>query len=148
MHSSEYHATIDWQRGGTAFDYETYPRDHTWTFHGDVTVPASAAPAFRGSPERVDPEEAFVASISACHMLTFLALAARKGIVVNSYRDAAVGVLEKNADGRLAMTRVTLSPQITFEVMPAAEDLARLHDQAHHGCFIANSVRTEITVRS
>ena len=144
---SQHQATIDWQRGSHEFTYEGYSRDHTWHFEGDIEVPASAAPAFRGTPGRVDPEDAFVASLSACHMLTFLALSARKGFVVESYRDEATGNLAKNDDGRLAMTDVTLRPTITFGGSgPTAEELQRLHDQAHRGCFIANSVRTKVVV--
>ena len=144
---SHHSGTVDWQRGPAEFTYEAYSRDHTWHFAGGVEVPASAAPAFRGTEDRVDPEDAFVASLAACHMLTFLALAARKGFVVEAYRDEATGNLAKNDEGRLAMTDVTLRPAITFgNSAPSAEGLQRLHDQAHHGCFIANSVRTEIAV--
>jgi organic hydroperoxide reductase OsmC/OhrA len=144
---SEHKAAISWSRGDRTFAYESYPRDHTWRFEAGIEVPASAAPAYLGSAERVDPEEAFVASISSCHMLTFLALAARKRLVVDRYDDDAVGVLEKDAGGRLAVTRVTLRPRIAFGGSPpSAEELERLHELAHESCFIANSVRTEITV--
>ena len=144
---SEHHATIAWQRGAVEFTYQAYSRDHDWIFPNGVEIAASAAPAFRGTPDRIDPEEAFVASLASCHMLTFLALAAREGIVVDGYQDSAVGLLAKDDEGRLAITRVTLRPTITFGgESPAAADLARLHEQAHHECFIANSVRTAITV--
>ncbi len=144
---SEHQATIDWQRGTSEFTYQAYSRDHRWTFPGGVEVPASAAPAFRGTPDRIDPEEAFVAAIASCHMLTFLALAAREGIVVDRYQDSAVGLLSKDDEGRMAITRVTLRPTITFGgESPAAADLTRLHEQAHHECFIANSVHTAIIV--
>ena len=144
---SEHKATIRWSRGDRDFAYESYPRDHTWTFEGGVEVAASAAPACLGTAERVDPEEAFVAAVSSCHMLTFLAIAARKRLVVDRYDDDAVGLLEKNADGKLAVTRVTLRPRIAFGATPpAAEELARLHELAHENCFIANSVRTAIEV--
>ena len=146
---SQHQATIEWQRGTEDFTYEAYSRDHGWSFPGGIEVAASAAPAFKGSPDRLDPEEAFVAAIASCHMLTFLALAARKRVVVERYQDHAVGVLEKNDDGRLAITQVTLRPKISFGGdPPAAEELARLHQQSHHGCFIANSVQTAITVES
>ena len=146
---STHHATIDWQRGTHDFTYEGYSRDHTWHFGSDVTVPASAAPAFQGTPERVDPEDAFVASLSACHMLTFLALAARKGFTVETYRDEASGILAKNEDGRMAMTEVTLRPAIVFGGdAPTPEELSRLHEQSHRGCFIANSVRTTVVIQS
>lgn len=144
---SEHHATVTWQRTGDDFAYETYSREHTWAFAGGVAVPASAAPAFRGDPARVDPEEAFVAALSSCHMLTFLAIAARKRLVVDSYRDTAVGHLEKDAGGKLSMTRVTLRPQVTFaDPAPPPDVLDRLHHRAHEECFIARSVKTEVTI--
>ncbi|MCZ6756314.1 MAG: OsmC family protein [Gemmatimonadetes bacterium] len=144
---SEHHATIAWQRGAVEFTYQEYSRDHDWIFPNGVEIAASAAPAFRGTPDRIDPEEAFVASLASCHMLTFLALAAREGIVVDGYQDSAVGLLSKDDEGRMAITRVTLRPTITFGGdPPAAADLTRLHQQAHHECFIANSVHTAITV--
>jgi len=146
---SEHRCSIEWQRAGADFDYESYSRNHTWHFENGVSVAASAAPDFLGDPGRVDPEEALVASISSCHMLTFLALAARKRWTVESYRDAAVGTLEKNADGRLAVTRVVLHPQVEFaEPAPNAEQLEKAHHQAHQHCFVANSVRTQIDVET
>lgn len=142
---SEYRATVDWKLETEGFGYKEYNRDHVWRFEGGTEVQASAAPVYLGSPERVDPEQAFVAALSACHMLTFLAIASKHGYVVESYRDAAVGRLEKDDRGRLAMTRVALSPRIEFRgKSPSAEEIAKFHDQAHHHCFIANSVRTEI----
>lgn len=144
---SEHHATIHWQRGDAEFTYKTYSRDHTWSFEGGETVAASAAPKYLGSAERVDPEEALVASLSSCHMLTFLALAAKKRIVVESYVDAAVGTMEPNEDGRLAVTRVVLRPKIVFGgEAPNSETVEKLHHMSHEQCFIANSVRTEVTV--
>jgi organic hydroperoxide reductase OsmC/OhrA len=145
---SEHKATIDWKRETPDFAYETYNRDHSWSFDASITVRASANPAYLGSESCVDPEEAFVASLSSCHMLTFLAIAARKRLVVDGYHDEAVGVLAKDAAGRLAMTKVTLRPRITFggEKTPSSEELRQLHDQAHHACFIANSVKTEVAV--
>ena len=111
---SEHKVTVDWKRETPDFAYETYNRDHDWTFDAGVTVRASANPAYLGSESCVDPEEAFVASLSSCHMLTFLAIAAKKRYVVDGYRDEAVGVLAKDAAGSLAMTEVTLRPQVTF----------------------------------
>jgi organic hydroperoxide reductase OsmC/OhrA len=145
---SEHRATVRWQRGDNPFDYERYPRDHDWDFGLGLTVPASAAPDYFGSAERCDPEKALVAALSSCHMLTFLAIASKKGYVVDAYEDAAVGVLEKNAEGRLAVTRVSLAPQVRFggERRPSAEELARMHESAHRNCFIANSVRTAVTI--
>lgn len=145
---SEYRATIRWERDSPGFTYETYNRSHVWAFDGGVEVAASAAPAYRGDGVRVDPEEAFVAALSSCHMLTFLALAAKKRFVVDRYTDAAVGIMERNASGKLAITRVTLSPRIEFggEARPSSAELARLHEQAHDQCFIASSVLTSVTV--
>jgi organic hydroperoxide reductase OsmC/OhrA len=145
---SEHKVTVDWKRETPAFAYETYNRDHDWAFDAGVTVRASANPAYLGSESCVDPEEAFVASLSSCHMLTFLAIAARKRYVVDGYHDEAVGFLAKDAAGSLALTRVTLRPQVRFggEKVPGPEDLRQLHDQAHHACFIANSVKTEVVV--
>ena len=143
---SEHHATIDWKRETADFAYETYNRDHDWTFDAGVTVRGSAAPAYKGSESCVDPEEAFVASLSSCHMLTFLALAAKKKHVVDAYHDQAVGILAKDTAGNLAITKVTLRPKVRFsgEKQPALEELRQLHDRAHHACFIANSVKTEV----
>jgi organic hydroperoxide reductase OsmC/OhrA len=145
---SAHTATIRWQNDSTGMDYDRYNRNHTWEIAGNI-VPASAAPEFKGSAGRVDPEAALVASLSACHMLTFLAIAARKRLVVASYTDQATGWLEKNAAGQLAITRVELRPDVRFAAGAAvsAQDLARLHERAHHECFIANSVKTEVTVK-
>ena len=140
--------TLKWERGGAEFSYQKYPRDHTWSFDGGHTMRATAAPAYLGNPAHVDPEEAFVASLSSCHMLTFLAIACKQKFVINSYEDEAVGHLEKNADGKLAITRVELRPKITWggDRKPSAEELDKMHHAAHENCFIANSVRTVVTV--
>lgn len=145
---TEHQVAIDWERETEGFTYETYNRDHLWTSAGGVKVSASAAPEYRGNAASVNPEEALVAALSSCHMLTFLAVAARKQFVIDAYHDDATGILEKNAEGKLAITRVTLRPKITFsgEKKPTPEDLKLLHDQAHRGCFIANSVKTEVKV--
>jgi len=145
---SEHKATIVWSRGGRDFAYKTYSRDHVWRFDNGVEVPASATPSYLGNPQRVDPEAAFVAALSSCHMLTFLALAANRGYVVDSYEDHAVGHLEKNAAGKLAVTRVELQPRIVFSgaKVPGDADLDWLHDKAHKECFIANSVTTDVHV--
>jgi organic hydroperoxide reductase OsmC/OhrA len=144
---SEHVVDVSWSRGEHEFTYETYSRDHEWRFDGGITVPGSANPAYLGNPGPIDPEEAFVAALSSCHMLTFLAIAAKKRLVVDSYDDHAVGVMAKNADGKLAITQVTLHPKITFAgETPDAETLERIHHRSHAECFIANSVTTEITV--
>lgn len=145
---SEYKATISWHRQSADFKYETYNRAHEWRFEGGVVVPATAAPAYRGEPNRVDPEAALVASLSSCHMLTFLALAARKRFTVDAYEDEAVGVMTKNDKGKLWVSRVSLHPKVTFSgaTQPSADDLERLHHLSHEECFIANSVLSEIVV--
>lgn len=147
---SEYQVAIDWERETDDLSYQSYSRDHLWTFPGGVRVSASAAPDYQGNPAYVNPEEALVAALSSCHMLTFLAVAARKQFVIDSYHDDAIGVMEKNAQGKLAVTRVALRPKITFsgEKTPTPEELKGLHDQAHRGCFIANSVTTQVIVES
>ncbi len=109
---------------------------------------ASAAPAYLGNPKNVDPEEAYVASLSSCHMLTFLAIACKQKFVMDDYADEAVGYMEKNAEGKMAITRVTLKPKIKFsgDKQPTPEELDKMHHGAHDQCFIANSVKTEVTV--
>lgn len=143
----EHHAKISWRRTSTDFTYNSYNRAHDWHIHQYV-IPASAAPDFRGEPDRVNPEDAFVAALSSCHMLTFLALAAKKKFVPDSYTDDAVGYLEKNSAGRMAITRVVLRPRITWAPgTPVSQaDLDELHHKAHEGCFIANSVTTDVRV--
>ncbi|WP_242112535.1 OsmC family protein [Luteimonas aquatica] len=144
---SQHLASIRWTREGKPFDYDSYSRDHDWQFDGGQRLRASAAPGYLGSAEGVDPEEALVAALSSCHMLTLLAIAAKKGLVIDRYEDDAVGTMGKNEDGRLAVTQVVLRPRIVFEGQaPDAAALARLHEQAHTHCFIANSVRTAVTV--
>ena len=148
---SEHKATVEWRRQGADFDYQTYSRSHTLSFDGGIRVPASAAPGnippTAASAPGVDPEQAFVASISSCHMLWFLHLAAQAKFVVDRYVDHASGILGKNAEGREAMTRVVLQPAVTFSGRkPSAEEHAQLHENAHHKCFIANSVKTEVVL--
>ena len=145
---SEHKVTLEWKRETEGFSYESYNRDHVWVFEGGVRVPASAAPAYRGNPAHVNPEETLVAALSSCHMLTFLAIAAKKQFVVDRYDDNAVGFLEKNANGKLAVTRVILRPRVAFggPNTPTQEQIQSLHERAHSECFIANSVTTDVTV--
>ena len=149
---SEYSAIISWERGASErFLDQRYSRAHQWEFDGGVRVAASSSPQVVPLPwsvaEHVDPEEAFVAALSSCHMLTFLWLVARAGYLVESYRDEAVGIMEKNERGRQSITRVTLRPRVRFggERQPDLAALERLHHQAHEECFIANSVNTVVT---
>ncbi len=146
-----YTATIRWQRGELPFESERYSRAHEWQFDGGLRVPASASPQIVPEPcsvaANVDPEEAFVAALSSCHMLFFLSLAAAAGIVVDEYVDEADGVMRRDEAGRTAITRVTLRPRCRFPGgEPAREQLEALHERAHEQCFIANSVRTEVRV--
>jgi organic hydroperoxide reductase OsmC/OhrA len=147
---SEHHARIAWTKETESFAYNDYNREHDWTFVGGQSLRASATSRFLGKDEFVDPEEAFVASLSACHMLTFLALAARKRITVEAYADEAVGYLEFNDRKKLVITRVVLRPTIRFAhgQEPTPDALTKLHDQSHQECFLANSVTTEITVEA
>jgi organic hydroperoxide reductase OsmC/OhrA len=147
---SEYLVEIRWERQGAAFVDNRYSRGHQWVFDGGVCVPASSSPQVVPLPysaaAAVDPEEAFVAALSSCHMLWFLSLAAGRGLVVDRYRDTAVGVLGRDAAGKLAMLDVTLRPLVTFggDTSPAGAELAALHQAAHAECFIANSVKTRV----
>ena len=146
---SNHHAQLRWRRETPDFDYKTYNRDHNVTFKNNTPVTMSAAPAYKGSPNAIDPEEMLVGSLASCHMLTFLALAAMKKLVVDAYEDDAVGVMEKNAEGKLAITRVTLRPNIAFSgEQPDAAMLDELHHKAHEQCFIASSVKCEVVVES
>ncbi|MFT5219227.1 MAG: organic hydroperoxide reductase OsmC/OhrA [Planctomycetota bacterium] len=148
---SEYKVTISWQRAeGEDFVKSAYSRGHEWKFDGGAVVPASSSPHIVPLPysveANVDPEEAFVASLSSCHMLFFLSIAAKRRLSVESYVDEASGIMEQNVEQRLAMTRVILRPRVSFagDKHPSREQLEKMHDQAHHQCFIANSVLTEV----
>ena len=144
---SKHLARISWQRQTPGFSLPDYNRDHEWEFPGGVSLEASAAVAYHGHEARVDPEQALVAAVSSCHMLTFLAICARKGLVIDRYVDSAVGYLEKNQASRLAVTHIELSPEIEFaENAPSEAELKELHEKAHQQCFIANSVRTKISL--
>lgn len=149
---SEHRASISWRRAaGENFSQSEYSRGHEWSFDGGAVVPASASPQVVPLPysveASVDPEEAFVAALSSCHMLFFLMIAAKRRWVVDEYSDHAIGIMEPDADGREAITRVTLRPRIEFAQgrQPSREQLEKMHHQAHMRCFIANSVKTEVT---
>ena len=143
---SEHKATIAWERQGIDFAYKAYPRNHTWTFENGSTLPVSAAVQFHGDPNCVDPEQAFVASLASCHLLTFLAMASFQKLTINRYVDHAVGHLAQNAAGKWVISRVDLYPKIEFAegVEPTREQLEQLHRKAHQECFLANSVTCEI----
>jgi organic hydroperoxide reductase OsmC/OhrA len=150
---SEHKATLRWADDGAGFLKGRYSREHTWTFDGGLTIPASSSPAAvrvpYSNPANVDPEEAFVASIASCHMLTFLYLAMKAGFHVASYDDDAVGVMTKNDRGALWVSSVALSPRIVYggDRRPTADEEAALHHAAHDQCFIANSIKTDVRVR-
>lgn len=144
---AEHHASVAWKRTTETFTYPTYSRDHAWTFGGGQSIDASAAPEFKGTATRVNPEEALVAALSSCHMLTFFAVAAKRGFVLDAYEDHAVGTLAKNDRKKLAITECLLRPQITWAgTPPDAETLRAMHHEAHDNCFIANSVTTKVRV--
>ena len=151
---SEHKATIKWQRTSPDFLKGNYSREHTWTFDGGVIVPASASPSVVplpfSNPANVDPEEAFVASISSCHLLTYLYLASRQGFRVDSYEDEAAGVMAKNEKGVPWVSLVTLNPKIVYRggKSPSPAEEEELHHLAHEQCFIANSIKTKVVVQS
>jgi organic hydroperoxide reductase OsmC/OhrA len=151
---SQHIASISWKRNGPDFVKGKYSREHTWTFDGGVTVPASPSPSVVPAPwsnaANVDPEEAFVASIASCHMLTFLWVASREGFQADSYEDNAAGEMTKNERGVPWISKVTLRPRIAWsgEKLPEAADLDRLHHLAHEQCFIANSIKTDVLVEA
>jgi organic hydroperoxide reductase OsmC/OhrA len=151
--SHEYKANVRWTRGeGEAFSDNRYSRAHRWSFDGGIELMASASPSVVPLPlsreDAVDPEEAFVAAISSCHMLTFLSIAAKKRFVVELYEDEALGIMTKNENGKLFVSRVILDPKIEFsgDKVPSPEQVADMHHLAHKECFIANSVLTDIVV--
>jgi organic hydroperoxide reductase OsmC/OhrA len=151
--SHEYRATVKWTRGDAKFTDQRYSRGHTWSFDGGITVPGSSSPLSVRLPfsvaEAIDPEEAFVAAVSSCHMLTFLYVAAKQGFVVDSYDDDALGIMTKNEKGRQWVSKVTLAPAIVFsgDKRPTDAQLEELHHLAHDECYIANSVKSEIVVQ-
>jgi organic hydroperoxide reductase OsmC/OhrA len=149
---SEHTIALEWHRDTEDFNYDSYSRNHVITF-GDVgKVRASASPEYHGDPHCLDPEQAFVMSLSSCHMLTFLAIASKKGFVVDAYSDKAVGTLGKNQSGKWSVTKVTLRPIAVFSgvQIPNEEEFRGLHQRAHSGCIIANSVAScvELVIES
>ncbi|MBK7719413.1 MAG: OsmC family protein [Giesbergeria sp.] len=147
---AQYSATVLWERGEQDFLSQRYSRRHRIQFDGGAEVAGSSSPHVVPLPwsdaAAVDPEEAFVASLSSCHMLWFLSIAARRGFCVDRYADAAHGVMQKNAEGKMAMTVVTLRPEVNFSgaALPTRDQIDALHREAHESCFIANSVKTEL----
>lgn len=147
---TDHSATVTWERDGAVFTDNRYSRAHRWRFDGGVEVPASSSPHVVPVPlsiaAAVDPEEAFVASVSSCHMLWFLAIAARRGFVIDSYADDAVGIMGRNPKGQTVVATVRLRPRVSFSgaKLPAREEIDSLHHEAHDACYIANSIITEV----
>ncbi|MFQ5546769.1 MAG: OsmC family protein [Woeseia sp.] len=147
---SEHTVTVSWRRDQQDFLDDNYSRGHSWQFDGGLCVPASASPAIVPLPksvaENVDPEEAFVASLSSCHMLFFLSIAAKRGYIIDSYTDYAIGHMARNDRGKMAITKVVLRPRAEFsgDRRPTAEQIDKMHQRSHELCFIANSVKTEV----
>lgn len=149
---AEYKAIVSWRNNGPDFLKGRYSREHTWTFDGGLKLPASSSPSVvpvpYSNPAGVDPEEAFVASVSSCHMLTFLFLAGRGGFQIESYEDEAVGHMAKGANGVPWVSSITLSPKIVYAggKVPTQADEEKLHHHAHEQCYIANSIKTAVNV--
>lgn len=140
--------TLTWENKNNDFSYQTYDRSHTILFEGGIAIAGSSAPEFLGNNQLVNPEESFVAALSACHMLTFLAIAAKKQFNIKRYTDQAKGFLERNSQGKLAITRVVLNPEIVFadNPKPSKKEIGDMHSLSHKECFIANSVLTEVSI--
>jgi len=149
---AQHRAEISWKNAGPNFLKGQYSREHTWRFDGGALVAASSSPAVvpppHSNPSNVDPEDAYVASLSSCHMLTFLYLAGKQGFEVQSYEDQATGITSRNEHGATWVSKVILHPRITYagERQPTAEELQHLHHQSHEQCFIANSVKTAVSI--
>src|SRR3569832_2568176 len=145
---SEHRINLQWARNGGAFERGHYDKVHEIRYTGGETLRASPSPEFGGDRAHADPEQLLLAALSSCHMLTFLAVAANRGYVVDSYGDEAVATLGKNAEGKTAVVHAALNPRVTFggDRQPSADEYANLHERAHSACFIANSVRTVVDV--
>jgi organic hydroperoxide reductase OsmC/OhrA len=144
---SEHRVAVAWRRATPDFAFETYDRTHEVRFPGGQALRGSAAPDYKGDAAQANPEELLAAALASCHMLTFLAVAARSRLVIDGYEDEPVATLEKGADGRVAVTRIALRPKVVFGgEPPPPERLKELHDRAHRACFIAASVRCEVTI--
>jgi organic hydroperoxide reductase OsmC/OhrA len=149
---AEHKATIRWDKSSPEFLRGKFSREHTWSFDGGLTVPASPAPAVvpapYSNPANIDPEEAFVASLASCHMLTFLYFASRQGFEVTGYEDEAVGVVTKNERGIPWVSAITLRPRVVYsgQKQPSKEEADRLHNLAHDNCYIANSIKTQVKI--
>jgi organic hydroperoxide reductase OsmC/OhrA len=146
---SEHRISLQWSRSGSPFARGNYRSNHEIHYPGGQTLHGGPSPEFGGDATWTDPEQMLLSALSSCHMLTFLAVAANRGYVVDSYSDDAVALLGKNADGKTAVVQATLAPRVTFsgDKRPTPDEYAKLHERAHAACFIANSVKTVVDVR-
>ena len=146
---SEHRISLQWSRDGGPFARGNYRSNHEIGYRGGQTLHGGPSPEFGGDAAWADPEQMLLSALSSCHMLTFLAVAANRGYVVDTYSDDAVALLGKNADGKTAVVQATLAPKVTFsgDKQPTADEYAKLNERAHAACFIANSVKTAVDVR-
>jgi organic hydroperoxide reductase OsmC/OhrA len=145
---SDHKATVNWKRETSDFVYDTFDRTHTIKFEGGIQCQASSAPDFMGKAQWVNPEELLAAALASCHMLTFLAVASKSRLNVKSYHDEAVAKLDKNSEGKMCVTQITLHPKVEFEPADSVslEKLNELHAKAHKHCFIANSIAARVAI--
>lgn len=145
---SQHDVTVVWKKTTDSFAYKDYNREHEWIFSEKEQVRVSSAPQFLGDPECADPEQGFVAALSSCHLLFFLAFCAKKRMVVEEYKDEAYGILEENQEGKMVISKVVLRPKVTFVdgLEPSREQLEKLHHTAHDKCFLANSIKSEMVI--
>ena len=146
---SEHRISLEWSRNGGAFARGNYSPDHLIRYAGGQSLRGSPSSAYMGNDAYADPEQLLLSALIDCHMLTFLAVSANRGYVVDSYTDDAVAVLDRNADGKMAVTKAILAPKVTFsgDKQPTSDEYAKLHERAHQACFIANSVKTQVEVK-
>ncbi|MFK5986102.1 MAG: OsmC family protein [Pseudomonadota bacterium] len=147
-HYSEHKVKLHWQKETESFAYKDYNREHDLIFSDKTIVRASSAPQFMGDPDAVDPEQSYVSAIASCHLLFFIAFCSKKRLSLLDYKDSAIGILEPSEQGALWISKVILTPQVTFAAgeKPENEELERLHAMAHKNCFLANSVKTEVVI--
>jgi len=145
---SEHRIHLSWKRTTPDFDYETYDRTHDMMFEGGQNLKVSAAVQYKGRPEWTNPEELLAASLASCHMLTFLAIAAKSRYIVDSYQDEAVAVLEKNSEGQIAVTKIILRPKVSFggDHRPDAAKIKELHEKSNRNCMIQNSIKSQVVL--
>jgi organic hydroperoxide reductase OsmC/OhrA len=146
---SEHRIGLEWSRNGGPFARGNYSPDHLIRYAGGQTLHGSPSSNYMGNDAYADPEQLLLSSLSACHMLTFLAVCANRGYIVDSYHDDAVATLDRNAEGKMAVVKAILAPKILFsgDKQPSADEYAKLHERAHQACFIANSVKTQVEVK-